>query len=44
MVDWQCKALSECVNADRGARKELVSGVMGVGGREWHWMPLREGC
>jgi len=32
MVDLQCQALSKCVNAVRGARKELVSEIAGVEG------------
>jgi len=30
MVDLECQALSKCVNAARGARKELVSEIAGV--------------
>jgi len=30
MIDLQCQALSKCVNAVRGARKELVSVIAGV--------------
>jgi len=30
MVDLQCQALSKCVNAVRGACKELVSEIAGV--------------
>jgi len=30
MIDLQCQALSKCVNAVRGACKELVSGIAGV--------------
>ena len=32
IVDLQCQALSKCVNTVRGTRKELVSGIAGVGG------------
>jgi len=30
MVDLQCQALSKCVSAVRGVRKELVSEIAGV--------------